>query len=445
MRKTDGRGPVWVIGGGLAGSEAAWQLAEAGVPVRLLEMRPDTMTPAHHTSYLAELVCSNSLKADYLESAAGLLKEELRRLGSLIMRVADRTRIPAGGALAVDREEFAAGVTAAVTGHPRIEVMRREVTAIPPGQPAVVATGPLTSPAFSQWLREILGRDYLYFYDAAAPVVTAESLDFSKIFAASRYGKGEACYLNCPLTEEEYKVFWENLRTAETSEAHLPEERKHFFEGCLPVEVLAARGKDTLRFGTMKPVGLVDPRTGRRPYAMVQLRPENREKTLYNMVGFQTNPRRPEQRRVFRLIPGLEAAEFARYGMMHRNTFINSPELLLATLQFRGNEDLFFAGQLTGVEGYVGSTAAGLVAGINLARRWHGREPVAFPVETAIGALLAHITSADPAHFQPMSFHFGLLPPLAGVAKKERKKVLAERALAALAVFLGKIGAEITG
>jgi methylenetetrahydrofolate--tRNA-(uracil-5-)-methyltransferase len=445
MRKTDGRGPVWVIGGGLAGSEAAWQLAEAGVPVRLLEMRPDTMTPAHHTSYLAELVCSNSLKADYLESAAGLLKEELRRLGSLIMRVADRTRIPAGGALAVDREEFAAGVTAAVTGHPRIEVMRREVTAIPPGQPAVVATGPLTSPAFSQWLREILGRDYLYFYDAAAPVVTAESLDFSKIFAASRYGKGEACYLNCPLTEEEYKVFWENLRTAETSEAHLPEERKHFFEGCLPVEVLAARGKDTLRFGTMKPVGLVDPRTGRRPYAMVQLRPENREKTLYNMVGFQTNLRRPEQRRVFRLIPGLEAAEFARYGMMHRNTFINSPELLLATLQFRGNEDLFFAGQLTGVEGYVGSTAAGLVAGINLARRWHGREPVAFPVETAIGALLAHITSADPAHFQPMSFHFGLLPPLAGVAKKERKKVLAERALAALAVFLGKIGAEITG
>lgn len=445
MRKTDGRGPVWVIGGGLAGSEAAWQLAEAGVPVRLLEMRPDTMTPAHHTSYLAELVCSNSLKADYLESAAGLLKEELRRLGSLIMKVADRTRIPAGGALAVDREEFAAGVTAAVTGHPRIEVVRQEVTSIPPGQPAVVATGPLTSPAFSQWLREILGRDYLYFYDAAAPVVTAESLDFSKIFAASRYGKGEAGYLNCPLTEEEYEVFWESLRTAETSEAHLPEERKHFFEGCLPVEVLAARGKDTLRFGTMKPVGLVDPRTGRRPYAVVQLRPENREKTLYNMVGFQTNLRRPEQRRVFRLIPGLEEAEFARYGMMHRNTFINSPELLLATLQFRGNEDLFFAGQLTGVEGYVESTAAGLVAGINLARRWHGREPVAFPVETAIGALLAHITSADPAHFQPMSFHFGLLPPLAGVAKKERKKVLAERALAALAVFLGKIGAEITG
>ncbi|NLZ45003.1 MAG: methylenetetrahydrofolate--tRNA-(uracil(54)-C(5))-methyltransferase (FADH(2)-oxidizing) TrmFO [Clostridia bacterium] len=443
MKKTDGRGPVWVIGGGLAGSEAAWQLAEAGVPVRLLEMRPHTGTPAHHTAHLAELVCSNSLKADYLESASGLLKEELRRLGSLIMRIADRTRIPAGGALAVDRERFAAGVTAAVTGHPRIEVVRREVTAIPPGQPAVVATGPLTSPAFSQWLREILGRDYLYFYDAAAPVVTAESLDFPKIFAASRYGKGEADYLNCPLTEEEYEIFWESLRTAETSEAHLPEERRHFFEGCLPVEVLAARGRDTLRFGTMKPVGLVDPRTGRRPYAVVQLRPENQEKTLYNMVGFQTNLRRPEQRRVFRLIPGLEKAEFARYGMMHRNTFINSPELLLATLQLREDEDLFFAGQLTGVEGYVESTAAGLVAGINLARRWHGRQPVVFPAETAIGALLTHITTADPAHFQPMNFHFGLLPPLAGekLPKKERKKALAERALTALAAFTGQIRA----
>ena len=443
MKKTDGRGPVWVIGGGLAGSEAAWQLAEAGVPVRLLEMRPHTGTPAHHTAHLAELVCSNSLKADYLESASGLLKEELRRLGSLIMRIADRTRIPAGGALAVDRERFAAGVTAAVTGHPRIEVVLREVTSIPPGQPSVVATGPLTSPAFSQWLREILGRDYLYFYDAAAPVVTAESLDFPKIFAASRYGKGEADYLNCPLTEEEYEIFWESLRTAETSEAHLPEERRHFFEGCLPVEVLAARGRDTLRFGTMKPVGLVDPRTGRRPYAVVQLRPENQEKTLYNMVGFQTNLRRPEQRRVFRLIPGLEKAEFARYGMMHRNTFINSPELLLATLQLREDEDLFFAGQLTGVEGYVESTAAGLVAGINLDSRWHGRQPVVFPAETAIGALLTHITTADPAHFQPMNFHFGLLPPLAGekLPKKERKKALAERALTALAAFTGQIRA----
>ena len=441
MTEAAGRGQVWVVGGGLAGCEAAWQLAEAGVPVRLLEMRPQTMTPAHQTAYLAELVCSNSLKADYLESAAGLLKEELRRLGSLIMREADRTRVPAGGALAVDREEFAAGVTAAITGHPRIEVVRMEVTAIPPGQPAVIATGPLTSPAFSQWLREILGRDYLYFYDAAAPVVIAESLDFSKIFAASRYGKGEDDYLNCPLTEEEYEVFWENLRTAETSQAHLPEERRHFFEGCLPVEVLAARGKDTLRFGAMKPVGLVDPRTGRRPYAVVQLRPENREKTLYNMVGFQTNLRRPEQRRVFRLIPGLEQAEFARYGMMHRNTFINSPELLLATLQLRANEDLFFAGQLTGVEGYVESTAAGLVAGINLARRWYGRPPVVFPAETAIGALLAYITTADPAHFQPMNFNFGLLPPLAGEkrGKKERKQALAERALASLAAFLGEI------
>ncbi len=301
----------------------------------------------------------------------------------------------------------------------------------------MIATGPLTSPAFSQWLREILGRDYLYFYDAAAPVLTAGSLDFSKIFAASRYGKGEADYLNCPLTQEEYGVFWENLRTAETSQAHLPEERRHFFEGCLPVEVLAARGKDTLRFGAMKPVGLVDPRTGRRPYAVVQLRPENREKTLYNMVGFQTNLRRPEQRRIFRLIPGLEEAEFARYGMMHRNTFINSPELLLPTLQLRGNEDLFFAGQLTGVEGYVESTAAGLVAGINLARRWSGHPPRVVPAATATGALLAHITTADPAHFQPMNCHFGLLPPLAGgkKGKKERKKALVERALAELAVF----------
>lgn len=439
MTNARGRIPVWVVGGGPAGSEAAWQLAEAGLPVHLLEMRPHTGTPAHHTSYLAELVCSNSLKANYLESAAGLLKEELRRLGSLIIRIADQTRVPAGGALAVDRVEFATGVTEAIAGHPRIEVVRREVKEIPPGQPAVIATGPLTSPAFSQWLKEMLGRDYLYFYDAAAPVLTAESLDFSKIFAASRYGKGEDDYLNCPLSEDEYGVFWESLRTAETSQAHLPEERRHFFEGCLPVEILAARGKDTLRFGTMKPVGLIDPRTGRRPYAVVQLRPENREKTLYNMVGFQTNLRRPEQRKVFRLIPGLAKAEFARYGMMHRNTFINSPELLLPTLQLRGEKPLFFAGQLTGVEGYVESAAAGLIAGINLARCGQGRQPLVFPVETAVGALLTHITTADPVHFQPMNFHFGLLPPLAGGKrqKKERKRVLAERALAELAAFIG--------
>ena len=315
------RSPVWVVGGGLAGSEAAWQLAEAGVPVRLLEMRPHTGTPAHNTSYLAELVCSNSLKADYLESAAGLLKEELRRLGSLIMRIADQTRIPAGGALAVDREEFADGVTAAITGHPRIEVVRQEVTSIPPGQPAVIATGPLTSPAFSQWLREILGRDYLYFYDAAAPVLTAGSLDFSKIFAASRYGKGEADYLNCPLTQEEYGVFWENLRTAETSQAHLPEERRHFFEGCLPVEVLAARGKDTLRFGAMKPVGLVDPRTGRRPYAVVQLRRKTEKTSTIWWVSRPTCAVRSKE-------GSSGSSRWKRRNlpvrMMHRNTFINS-------------------------------------------------------------------------------------------------------------------------
>lgn len=429
---------VWVVGGGLAGSEAAWQLAEAGVPVLLLEMRPHTVTPAHHTSYLAELVCSNSLKANYLESASGLLKEELRRLGSLLIKVADRTRVPAGGALAVDRGEFAAGVTEALNAHPRVEIVCREVTSLPPGQPAVVATGPLTSGAFSRWLKEFLGRDHLYFYDAAAPILTAESLDLTKIFAASRYGKGEGEYLNCPLSEEEYQVVWENLKTAEGHQPHLPEERRGFFEGCLPVEVLAARGKDTLRYGAMKPVGLVDPRTGRRPYAVVQLRPENREKTLYNMVGFQTNLRRPEQERVFRLIPGLEKAEFARYGMMHRNTFVNSPDLLRPTLQRHGVDHLFFAGQLTGVEGYVESIAAGLVAGLNLARRQAGRKLLVFPPETAVGSLLNYITTADSAYFQPMNFNFGLLPPLdvRKRNKRERKQALAARALACLDSFM---------
>lgn len=429
---------VWVVGGGLAGSEAAWQLAKAGFPVVLFEMRPGVMTPAHRTGNLAELVCSNSLKADYLENAAGLLKEEMRRLDSLIIKTADRTRVPAGGALAVDREEFSREVTEALSANPLIRIRREEVTALPLDQPAVVATGPLTSERFARWLRELLGQEYFYFYDAVAPIVTRESLDFSRVFVASRYGKGEAAYINCPLTEEEYRLFWENLVSAQRHDPHLAEEKEFFFEGCLPVEVLASRGRDALRYGPLKPVGLIDPQTGERPYAVLQLRPENKEETLYNLVGFQTNLRWGEQARVFRLIPGLANAEFVRYGVMHKNTFINSPELLLPTLQWKEREDLFFAGQLTGVEGYVESAAAGLVAGVNISRRLTGREPLVFPRETALGALLYYLTAADPRRFQPMNINFGLFPPLARKIKDKKLKYreYSRRALEALAEFM---------
>lgn len=420
-----------VVGGGLAGAEAAWQLAERGQKVRLLEMRPAVMTPAHHTGALAELVCSNSLRGASLENAAGLLKEEMRRFGSLILAAADATSIPAGAALAVDREAFSGFVTERLRSHPLIEIEIGEVTQIPP-PPAVIATGPLTAGAFAEELRALFGQEYLHFYDAAAPIVYADSLDYEFLFAASRYGKGEdPAYLNSPLTEEEYKAFWHELRTADIRMGHLPEDAV-FFAGCLPVEEMAARGIDTLRFGPMKPVGLIDPRTGRRPYAVAQLRRDNAAASLYNLVGFQTRLTHGEQARVFRLLPGLAHAEFARYGGMHRNSYLLSPALLAPTGEARRHRGLFFAGQLIGVEGYVESAASGLIAGVNLARRIKGLEPLVFPRETAHGALMAYISSADPSSFLPMNINFGLFPPLpvAPRSRRERHRALAERALA---------------
>lgn len=432
---------IVVIGGGLAGAEAAWQAAERGLRVALYEMRPEKMTPAHQTGELAELVCSNSLGSDLPDNAAGLLKAELRRLGSLIMRVADATRVPAGGALAVDRRQFSAGVTAAIAGHPRIRLLRQEVTALPTEGPVIVATGPLTSEALAQAIVAFTGEKTLSFYDAASPIVDAESIDLERVYAASRYGKGGADYLNCPLTKEEYEAFWSELVRAKTHERHDFEQETLFFEGCLPVEEIARRGPLTLAFGPLKPVGLVDPRTGREPYAVVQLRRENREGTMYNLVGFQTNLTWPEQKRVFRMIPGLERAEFLRYGVMHRNTFLNSPRLLEPTFQAKKRTDLFFAGQLTGVEGYLESTASGLVAGLNAARLARGLATLVFPRETMIGALAHYITTADPETFQPMNSNFGLLPPLQlpRHLKKEKKARLVKRALDVLDRFLPEI------
>lgn len=424
---------ITVVGGGLAGSEAAWQAAEAGINVHLVEMRPAKMTPAHHSRYLAELVCSNSLRAASLENAVGLLKEEMRRFGSLILRQADRHALPAGGALAVDREAFAKGVTEAIDCHPRIDRTETEAAEIPStgSGPVIVATGPLTSEALAADIGRLTGHDSLYFYDAAAPIVTADSINMHIAFRASRYGKGTADYLNCPLSEEEYRRFYEALTSAEVFLGHCDnEEKAKYFEGCMPVEVMASRGYETPLFGPLKPVGLTDPRTGRQPFAVVQLRQDNAAATLYNMVGFQTRLRRPEQKRVFRMIPGLEDAEFARYGVMHRNTYINSPKVLLPTLQFAKREQLFFAGQITGVEGYVESAAMGLVAGINAARLAKGQAPLVWPVETAHGALTRYITTADPGNFQPMNVNYGIFPPLAGrVPKRERKAALAGRAL----------------
>ncbi len=436
---------MWVAGGGLAGSEAAWQAAERGVRVTLFEMRPGRMTPAHRTGLLAELVCSNSLRGAALENAPGLLKEELRRLGSLIMEAADAARIPGGGALAVDRERFAAHVTERILSHPGIRVVREEVTALPEdsGPVAVIATGPLTSAALADALRRFTGEENLYFYDASAPVVTYESIDHDRCFRGSRYGKGgDDAYINCPMTEEEYVRFYEALLRAETAPRH-DFDPVPFFEGCLPVEELARRGRDTLRFGPLKPVGLTDPRTGRTPYAVVQLRQDNREGTLYNLVGFQTALRWGEQDRVFRLIPGLERAEFVRYGVMHRNLFINSPRVLLPTLQARRRPRLFFAGQMIGVEGYVESAAAGLVAGVNAARLAAGRPPLVFPRETAVGALCHYVTTADPRTFQPMNIAFGLLPPPPPderVPRRARRRWLAERALRSLGAFAAEHG-----
>ncbi|MDA8211890.1 MAG: FADH(2)-oxidizing methylenetetrahydrofolate--tRNA-(uracil(54)-C(5))-methyltransferase TrmFO [Clostridia bacterium] len=427
---------VTVIGAGLAGSEAAWQAAQRGVRVRLYEMRPICATPAHKTDQFAELVCSNSLRANNLENAVGLLKEEMRRLNSVIMQCADVHQVPAGGALAVDRHDFAAAVTEMVTGHPNIEVIRGEATSIPAEGIVIIASGPLTSGPLAQAIQEVTGSDYLYFYDAAAPIATLESLDLSKIFRASRYDKGDADYLNCPMSEEEYNHFWDELVKAEG--APLKEfEQEIFFEGCMPVEAMASRGRQTLLFGPLKPVGLTDPRTGKYPYAVVQLRQDNAEGTLYNLVGFQTHLKWSEQKRVFGLIPGLENAEFVRYGVMHRNTFINSPKLMLPTYQLRKQARLFFAGQITGVEGYIESAASGLVAGINAARLARGLSPVTFPLDTGLGAHGHYIATAEAKTFQPMNINFGLLPPLEQRIRDKRLKnrTIAERALASLEAF----------
>ncbi len=439
-----------VIGAGLAGSEAAWQAARRGVRVRLFEMRPKRMTPAHRTDKCAELVCSNSLGAKSPDRALGLLKEEMRRLDSLILRAAEANALPAGGALAVDREGFSAAVTEALEQHPNIEIIREEVTEIPQG-PTIIATGPLTSDALAQRIAELTGEEYLYFYDALAPIVKAETIDMSICFRASRYGRGEqeeGDYINCPFTREEYYRFVDALVNAPTIELRDFEKNdERFFEACLPIEVIAKRGPDALAFGPMRPVGLVDPRTGKQPYAVVQLRQDNVAGTLYNLVGFQTNITWTAQKEILRMIPGLEHAEFVRYGQMHRNTFINSPRLLHPTLQFRKREDLFFAGQITGTEGYVGSAMGGLVAGLNAARLIHGEEPLVFPRTTMMGALLHYITHADPRDFQPMKANFGLLPPLERRVrnKRQRYRMYAERALRDLEAFLrGVAGEEVT-
>ncbi len=421
---------VTVIGAGLAGCEAAWQLAQRGISVTLREMKPDKMTPAHHSPGFAELVCSNSLRSDQLENAAGLLKEELRRCGSLILRCAGETRVEAGGALAVDREGFSAAVTEAVRAHPGITVAEGEVTAIPDGE-VVIASGPLTSDALSQAIAELFPENScLNFYDAAAPIVTFDSIDMDHAWFASRYDKGTADYINCALSEEEYLAFWRELTGAEEAEVHGFED-KNVFEGCMPVEVMARRGERTLAFGPLKPKGLPDPKTGREPYAVVQLRRDNAAGTLYNLVGFQTHLKWGEQKRVFSLIPALKNAEYVRYGVMHRNTYLNSPRLLDRYYRVRGNGRITFAGQITGVEGYVESTASGFLAGVELARRLLGQEPLDFPQETAIGALALYVSREGVADFQPMNVNFGIMPPLDHRVKGKREKnaALSRRAL----------------
>ena len=421
---------VTVIGAGLAGCECAWQLAQRGVSVTLCEMKPQKMTPAHHSPGFAELVCSNSLRSDQLENAVGLLKEELRRCGSLILRCADQTRVEAGGALAVDREGFSADVTAAVRSHPGITVAEGEVTSLPDGQ-VVVASGPLTSDGLSAAIAELLpGDSYLNFYDAAAPIVTFESIDMDHAWFASRYDRGTADYINCALSEEEYLAFWRELCGAQEAEVHGFED-KNVFEGCMPVEVMARRGVQTLAFGPLKPRGLPDPKTGREPYAVVQLRRDNAQGTLYNLVGFQTHLKWGEQKRVFSMIPALKNAEYVRYGVMHRNTYLNSPRLLDRYYRVRGNERVAFAGQITGVEGYVESTASGFLAGVELARRLLGQEPLDFPQETAIGALALYVSREGVADFQPMNINFGIMPPLDHRVKGKRNKngALSQRSL----------------
>ncbi|WP_143286950.1 FADH(2)-oxidizing methylenetetrahydrofolate--tRNA-(uracil(54)-C(5))-methyltransferase TrmFO [Caenibacillus caldisaponilyticus] len=430
---------VNVIGAGLAGSEAAWHIAKLGVPVKLYEMRPVKQTPVHHTGDFAELVCTNSLRSKRLTNAVGVLKEEMRRLDSVIMAAADETEVPAGGALAVDRHRFSRLVTERVKSLPLVEVIHEEVTDIPDGI-TVVATGPLTSDALSEKIARLTGEDYLYFYDSVAPIIEADSINWDKVYFKSRYDRGEPAYINCPMTEEEFDRFYEALVTAERA---VPKdfEKEIYFEGCMPVEVMAKRGRETLLFGPLKPVGLNHPETGEQPFAVVQLRQDNASKSLYNIVGFQTTLKWGEQKRVIRMIPGLENAQIVRYGVMHRNTFINSPKLLKPTYQYKDRETLFFAGQITGVEGYVESAAAGIVAGINAGRLALGLDPIVFPPETAIGSMAHYITSADPAHFQPMNANFGLFPPLEQKIKnkQERYEKLAERALTTIQNVVTKL------
>lgn len=427
---------VTVIGAGLAGSEAAWQIAQQGVEVVLYEMRPVRQTPAHHTPNFAELVCSNSLRANGLTNAVGVLKEEMRVLDSIILSSADKHAVPAGGALAVDRDGFSGEVTERLKQHPLIEVRHEEITEIPKDGIVVVATGPLTADSLSKDIQSFLGEEYFYFYDAAAPIIEKDSIDMSKVYLASRYDKGEAAYLNCPMTEDEFNAFYDALVTAEV--AQLKEfEKEIYFEGCMPIEVMASRGRQTMLFGPMKPVGLVNPHTGKLPHAVIQLRQDNAAGTLYNMVGFQTHLKWGEQKRVFSMIPGLENAEFVRFGVMHRNTFINSPKLMKSTYQTKQRENLFFAGQMTGVEGYVESAASGLIAGINAGRLAKGEALVELPVQTALGSMAQYITTADFKHFQPMNANFGLFPPLENKIrnKKEKNEAIAERAISAITKF----------
>ncbi|WP_425459247.1 methylenetetrahydrofolate--tRNA-(uracil(54)-C(5))-methyltransferase (FADH(2)-oxidizing) TrmFO [Fontibacillus phaseoli] len=432
---------VTVIGAGLAGSEAAWQLASRGIPVTLYEMRPVVKTPAHHTDKFAELVCSNSLRANGLTNAVGVLKEEMRMLNSLILGAADRNAVPAGGALAVDRDGFSGEITKSLHEHPLVEVVNEEITEIPQEGIVIIATGPLTSPALSEQIRSLTGEDYFYFYDAAAPIVERDSIDMDKVYLASRYDKGEAAYLNCPMTEQEFDAFYEALITAEV--AQLKEfEKEVYFEGCMPIEIMMRRGKQTALFGPMKPVGLVNPHTGTLPHAVVQLRQDNAAGTLYNLVGFQTHLKWGEQKRVFSMIPGLEQAEFVRYGVMHRNTFINSPKLMQPTYQLKKRPTLFFAGQMTGVEGYVESAASGLIAGINASLTFADQEGIVFPEDTTLGSMARYITTADFEHFQPMNANFGLFPKLDTRYRKkaEKNEALARRALDSLRSFIDSKG-----
>ena len=422
-----------VIGAGLAGCEAAWQISKFGIKVRLFEMKPHSYTPAHNYETFGELVCSNSLGSNRIDKAPGLLKQEMRLLDSIIIKCADATCIPAGEALAVDRENFSRMLTDIIKQDKNIEVINKEVTEIPDDEITIIATGPLTSPALSRHLKSIIGENYLYFFDAASPIVTYESINMEKVFRGSRYDNSSGDYINCPMDKEQYELFWNELVNAEVADVK-DFEKDLLFEGCMPIESMAKRGIDTLRFGPLRPVGFINPLDGKRPYAVVQLRQDNAENTLYNLVGFQTRLKWGEQKRVFRLIPGLENAEFVRYGVMHKNTYINSPKLLSNTYRLRNRENIFFAGQITGVEGYVESAGSGLVAGINAARLFQDRPPVVFPENTMLGSLAVYVSGALTEDFQPMNANFGLLPPLPSPVrdKKQRKLALAERALDAV-------------